>query len=116
MLSDILKNYDIEQAQRKILDDLILFSDTEWIDIKNIRNRKVIIHRETLDHLKLAHPDHSATQYSVTFSVTETQRQEIDSYNKHYQKDDFSYYYNVFDVIRVRENLRYQSYKITLYC
>jgi hypothetical protein len=97
----------------KVFADLMLISNQEWVDLKNLkRNKEIVVNGETVKYLGIGENISVNSMYSMTFSLTTEQYGIISNYNKTCSSEDFTYYYNILDVIQTRELLRYQDIAI----
>jgi len=108
MITGIINSCVDDDTKQETLADLILISDNEWIDIRKPREKRINIGKEALKILGIR-SQMSNYKFPLTLSLSQQQFDEIETYNKHYKYNGFSYYYNVFDVIRTRKYLRYQK-------
>jgi hypothetical protein len=99
--------------KNKVFEDLMLISNQEWVDLKNLkRNKEIVVNGETVKYLGIGENISVNSMYSMTFSLTTDQYEIILNYNKTCSSMDFTYYYNILDVIQTRELLRYQDIAI----
>lgn len=109
MMREILKDVSLSNEASIILDDLIEISDHEWIDFADpYRSKHMIVSAETLDYLNIPRQESDAKKYHYKMSLSEPQREIIDSFNKQFKYGEDLYFYNVLDYVHPRKYLRYE--------
>ena len=99
--------------KNKVFKDLVLISNVEWVDLKNLkRSKEIVVNGETVKYLGIGENISVNSMYSMRFSLATDQYEIISNYNKTCSSMDFVYYYNIFDVVKTREHLKYQNISI----
>lgn len=110
MIKQILNEVSLGEGSSIVLDDLIEISEEEWIDLGDpYLIKSVIVSGETLDYLNIPRPESATGKYRYRMSLSEPQRNIIESFNKQFHIGDEMYYYNALDYIHPRKYLRYEA-------
>ena len=113
MIKQILKDVSLGEEASMILDDLIEISEEEWINFEDpYRSKSVTVSGETLDYLNIPRPESATGKYNYRMSLSEPQRNIIESFNKQFHIGDEMYYYNALDYIHPRKYLRYELIEV----
>ena len=99
----------------KVFNDLMMISNEEWVDLKNLkRNKEIVINGETLKYLGMGENVLADSMYSVSFSLSTDQYKLISEYNKTCSSVERDQYFHILNMIQPRDNLRYQDISINL--
>jgi len=97
----------------KVLKDLMLISNEEWVDLKNLkRNKEIVVNGETVKYLGIGKNISENSMYSMRFSMTASQYEIISEYNKTCSSVEIEYYFHILNAVVPRDNLRYQDIAI----
>jgi hypothetical protein len=104
-----------DEKQNKVFNDLMMISNEEWVDLKNLkRNKEIVINGETLKYLGMGENVLADSMYSVSFSLSTDQYKLISEYNKTCSSVERDQYFHILNMIQPRDNLRYQDISINL--
>lgn len=95
-----------------MLEDLIVFSEAEWVDLQNSRKRAyTMLSRDAVQYLGIE-PTTDAADCQVTLSCGSEQVAIIESPNNRVPRDK-AYYMATVDLVNPRRNLRYAVFQPT---
>ncbi len=101
------------KKKNKVFKDLMLISNVEWVDLKNLkRSKEIVVNGEAVKYLGIGENISVNSMYSMRFSLTTSQYEIISEYNKTCSSMELESYFYILNAIQPRDNLRYQDISI----
>jgi len=111
--SKLLDQMVDDKKKNKVYKDLMLISNTEWVDLKHLETHKeIVVNGETLKYLGVGENVLVDSMYSMHFSLSTDQYKIISEYNKDCPSAESDQYFHILDAVQPRERLRYQDISI----
>jgi radical SAM superfamily enzyme YgiQ (UPF0313 family) len=102
-----------DEKKNKVYKDLMMISNIEWVDLKNLkRHKEIVVNGETLKYLGMGDNISANSMYSVSFSLSTDQYKIITEYNKTCSLVERDYYFHILNSVYPREILQYQDISI----
>jgi len=101
------------KKKNKVFKDLMLISNVEWVDLKNLkRSKEIVVNGEAVKYLGIGENISVNSMYSMRFSLTTSQYEIISEYNKTCSSMELESYFHILNAVKPRDNLRYQDISI----